>query len=207
MSISIFFPPFFSGDDRNAQTKCEAGFTEIPCGENSSVCTYDWQVCDGIANCPNGEDESISKCGHKFSTLATIVCQKKDTHNVNVTTKAIPCDGIVECADGRDEAHCSIGDYVSIICLVIIIVATICLNNFLTKETIKNLAPINVNPTLTKEEFESGHGSEELSTKMQHLQTCESAKEMNEKFARFEADFHDGNVNETVLCIKVRTII
>ena len=75
------------------------------------------------------------------------------------------------------------------------------------KKTVENLTPINVNPTLTKEEFESGHGSEELSTKMQHLQTCESAKEMNEKFARFEADFHDGNVNETVLCIKVRTIV
>lgn len=177
------------------------------CSDSSPFCILDFQECDGIANCPKGEDELISRCKDKFSSLATKKCPKKDTHNVNVSTKAVPCDGIQECADGSDEAGCSIEDYVSIICLLFIVFTATLLNNYMKKKTVQNLTPINVNPTLTREEFESGHGSEELSTKMQQLQTCESAKEINKKFALLEADFHSGTISETVLCIKVRKIV
>ena len=77
----------------------------------------------------------------------------------------------------------------------------------MTRKTIEKLTPINVNPTLNWEEFESGHGSEDLTTKIQHFQSCECANELNKQFVHMELDFHNGSVNETVLCIKVRILI
>ena len=86
---------------------------------------------------------------------------------------------------------------------MIIFVIIVILAYVMKSKTIENLTPINVSPTLTREEFVNGHGSEDLSTKMQHLQQCESAKDINQQFVSMESDFHNGNVNDTILCIKV----
>ena len=56
-------------------------------------------------------------------------------------------------------------------------------------------------------EFGTLHGSEELKTKMHQIQSCESAKRINQQFASWEIDQHDGNTNETVLCIKVKSAL
>ena len=71
----------------------------------------------------------------------------------------------------------------------------------------KNCQPIDRNQTLTKDNFLTLHGTEDLKTKMQQIQSCESSKNINQQFALWEIDQHGGNTNETVLCIKVKSAL
>ena len=134
-------------------------------------------------------------------------CEKKNIFNVNITIKAVPCDGNPECQDGRDEYFCSLEDYIEIIILLAIIVIIMAVTIVMIRAIRKNCQPIDRNQTLTIEEFLSLHGTEELKTKMQQIQSCESAKKINQQFAKWEIDQHDGNTNETVLCIKVKSAL
>ena len=147
----------------------------------------------------------MSICSATFSSLATIECQKKNIHNVDLIIKAIPCDGIVECQDGRDESFCSLEDYIEIAIFLAVLIVIIALTIVMKRKTVKNLQPIDRNQTLTKEDFLTLHGTDELKTKMHQIQSCESAKKINQQFAKWEIDQHGGNTNETVLCIKVKS--
>ena len=46
-------------------------------------------MTDGIANCPNGEDQSLSECSATYSSLATVECSKINIYNLNITIKAV----------------------------------------------------------------------------------------------------------------------
>ena len=48
---------------------------------------------------------------------------------------------------------------------------------------------------------------DEIAKKDAAVQSCESAKKINQQFAKWEIDQHDGNTNETVLCIKVKSAL
>ena len=134
-------------------------------------------------------------------------CEKKNIFNVNITIKAVPCDGNPECQDGRDEYFCSLEDYIEIIILLAIIVIIMAVTIVMIRAIRKNCQPIDRNQTLTKEEFLSLHGTEELKIIMQQIQSCDSAKKINQQFASWEIDQHDGSTNETVLCIKVKSAL
>ena len=151
--------------------------------------------------------QSLSICNATFSSLATIECQKKNIHNVDLIIKAIPCDGIVECQDGRDESFCSLEDYIEIAIFLAVLVLIIALTIVMKRKSVKNLQPIDQNQTLTKKDFLTLHGTDELKTKMQQIQSCECSKKINRQLGLWEIDWHDGNTNETVLCIKVKSAL
>ena len=117
----------------------------------------------------------------------------------------MPCDGKMECQDGRDESFCSLEDYIEIIILIAIVVIIMAATFVMIRAIRKNRQPINQNQTLTKEEFLNLHGTEELKTKMHQIQSCESSNNTNQQFTKWEIDQHDGNTNETILCIKVKS--
>ena len=119
----------------------------------------------------------------------------------------MPCDGKTECQDGRDESYCSLEDYIEIVITLVIVVIIMAATIVMKRSIRKNCQPIDRNQTLTEEEFGTLHGSEELKTKMHQIQSCESAKKINQQFAKWEIDQHHGNTNETVLCIKVKSAL
>ena len=68
---------------------------------SESYCIPLRKVCDGVADCVNGEDEKDCEnyfCHKMLRCLGTKIC----IHPVDV------CDGIVHCPDGDDEMLCSI---------------------------------------------------------------------------------------------------
>ena len=103
-------------------------------------------LCDGIVDCPHGEDEDFIKCKAKkmFPKSATIECQNK--HFPSMTILATPCNNITECSDGADEKYCGLDQKISkyfvpfsicffiALCLVLTIVIVIYAkkNNLLT---------------------------------------------------------------------------
>ena len=201
----------FSKTDRITQLRGTCVYfpdNNFKCHKSSSTfCIHTNQKCDGIANCPNGEDEFLAECNSTYSSLSTVECEKKNIFNVNITIKAVPCDGNPECQDGRDEYFCSLEDYIEIIILLAIIVIIMAVTIVMIRAIRKNCQPIDRNQTLTKEEFLSLHGTEELKIIMQQIQSCDSAKKINQQFASWEIDQHDGSTNETVLCIKVKSAL
>ena len=70
-------------------------------------------LCDGIVNCPHGEDEDFIKCKAKkiFPKSATIECQNK--YFPTMTILATPCNNITECSDGADEKYCGLDQKIS----------------------------------------------------------------------------------------------
>ena len=202
---------FFSSQrQRESQLayNCKNYADTFNCNESStSFCIRGQQKCDGIANCPNGEDESLSLCSAMYSSLATIECKKDNIYNVNVMIKAVPCNGIIECGDGKDESSCSMPDFIEIAIFLAIVAITFAATIVMKRRTVKNLQTLDRNQTLTKEDFMTMHGTEELKTKMLQIQSCESSKKTNQQFALWEIDQHSGNTNETVLCIKVKSAL
>ena len=69
---------------------CVSGFHCIP----------EWLICDGIANCVDGSDESESLCTPPCPT-DMFVCAD-GSQCVSMSRK---CDGMAECKDGSDESE------------------------------------------------------------------------------------------------------
>ena len=197
----------FSGGWRNYTLEwlCENGDDPIKCNDNSKFCYESRRKCDGIANCPNGEDEDFEMCNDFFSDLATVRCKKKNIYHLNISILATPCDGNEECQDGIDEAHCSMPDYYLIITLIGISIFCLELAVVSWTKTIRSLCPIDKRLTMTQEDFDSLHGTNELKSVMQQIQSYENASKINKDFVMMEINAHNGLRNETTLCIKVRS--
>ena len=98
-------PPdmMLNADNRtcSAQTACKPG--EIKCSEHD-ICIKLHQRCDGVANCPNGEDES-SICGE----LHWLKCEKTNQFACKsgaCISKTKRCNSHYDCPDRSDEEGC-----------------------------------------------------------------------------------------------------
>ncbi len=179
------------------------------CNPNSTtgqqhLCAYGHQVCDTIANCPDGSDEAFDMCQDYFSELATIVCDKKDNFHVNITIKAVACDGITECADGRDEVGCSevLPDediYIIFSSVFLTIIAITLILWFDTKGSLKLKLP---GEMLTDKEFREMHGSIAMQERVSHWQGLAKQKVFNQAFYNLELKRHEFNLSSTICCMK-----
>ncbi|KAG5307229.1 VGR protein, partial [Acromyrmex insinuator] len=73
---------------------------EFKCSEHN-ICISKKNVCDGIAHCPNGEDETMDcyekkKCKEDHFTCANGECIDKENR----------CNGYYDCIDQSDEKNC-----------------------------------------------------------------------------------------------------
>ena len=195
----------FSRLEREVQlrAKCLHGGS-VECAKDSEFCSYNSEVCDGTANCPDGEDELFDNCKTYFPPLATIECLKKDAYNINITIKAFKCDGIVACEFGEDEAHCSLPDYYLLIALPIVAIFNSVIALIMWRSTIKYLPPINQKQELSEEELETKHDTISLKTIMNEAQGSTERKILNNRFLQMEMKKHDGQCSETICCTKVR---
>ena len=183
---------------------CSLDENAIHCASNPSFCIVDWQLCNGVANCPNAEDELLANCSSKFSPLATTECLKKDIFNVNITIKAVNCNGIIECHSGIDEENCELPDFYSVILMVFIVILTTYLAFSMWKRTIKDLKLIDHGAIgLDLQDFEIKHGTESMKILMQQAQNSTKSKLINQQFIWMELKHHDGFCSEIVCCIKV----
>lgn len=76
--------------------KCYANSTT--CGSNSDYCFALTQRCDGVLNCPKGEDEF--DCSNNCHGI------KCPTEQRCITQNQI-CDDIIDCRNGFDESNCT----------------------------------------------------------------------------------------------------
>ena len=143
-------------------------YNPTPCASNPSFCAYGYTVCDGVANCPNGDDEEFEICQGRgvFSDLATFTCEKKDVYNVTIMINAVLCDGNYECKDGEDEKNCSLPNYVLIVSLGIVIIGFGIFGYVLWKANSFILTKKHQMSTLP--DFEMLHGTEALKETMFH---------------------------------------
>ena len=179
--------------------------TPRECAKNSGFCYFDHQSCDGVANCPNGEDEALENCSHVFPEMATFDCLKKDRYNVNITIKSVPCDGIYECLDDEDEKNCSLPDYVLICIIVIVFIISFCLAYCMWSSTISTLCPITMKPPLSVEDLELLHGTEALKSTMFQAHQYSNPQAMYSSLITLEMEKHNQVLSEVVCCIKVNS--
>ena len=199
----------FSGDkvrhqlEWQCQHHAQDGTNPFPCGA-TNFCTRESRVCDGVANCPQGEDEILEECLGRdaFSDLATIECPKKDIYNVTITIRAVPCDGNYECENDEDEQNCSLPDYILIVTLVTIMSILAILGYFLWIST--TAAFTKKNPEASwPSDFELIHGTEALRETMFQTQSLENSEKINSEFIDVEMKIHSEELSEVVCCIKV----
>ncbi|XP_053978841.1 vitellogenin receptor isoform X2 [Hylaeus volcanicus] len=97
-------PPdmMLSEDNRTciAQTACESG--EVKCREHDK-CIKLHQRCDGVQDCPNGEDESDVCDELQLSNCAKDQFQ---CHNGECVNKEAVCNSHYDCTDRSDEQDC-----------------------------------------------------------------------------------------------------
>ena len=184
---------------------CKNNPLPIPCSTDSKLCIDPDQVCDGIANCPDGEDEEFDRCNNDlevFSPLATVTCNKSNIHNVNITIKAVKCDNKSECSNGEDEEECFLEDYISTTFLLSLVPICSFVTLIMWSLTIRVLKPSNPDPIDLKS-LGMKHQTEELETYMYQIQHSRYSKSINHAFIRMELRWHNGLTNETICCIKV----
>ena len=83
----------FSRSKRISQLEDQCAFLSTkPCDTEGRFCSYEYQFCDGVANCFNAEDEELETCMEKniFSELATIECLKADVENLDISIDGKP---------------------------------------------------------------------------------------------------------------------
>lgn len=71
---------------------------------NNGLCIDSDKLCDGIRDCPEGEDETLEKC-------APFTCQSfahRCAYGACIEGKAA-CNGTAECHDGSDESYALCG--------------------------------------------------------------------------------------------------
>ena len=171
---------------------------------NSSWCIYESEACDGIANCPYGDDEKLEDCEEsgKFSDLATVTCLARDIFNSNITIKAVKCDNVIECKSGEDESFCSIPEYISLISLIVIFMATCTLTLLLWKFIVRSLEISHPPLFISQEELKLLHQTYKLKEVMHEAQKSEKSKSINDSYVQMEIKTHDGLSSETLCCIK-----
>ena len=179
-------------------------YDPVRCRSNPSFCTPEAKMCDGVANCPNGDDEDLKVCLELglFSDLATFECEKKDVYNVTIMINAILCDGIAECRDEEDEKNCSFPDYILIVSLTTIIVSFVIFGYLLWKTNSLTLTNNKQIPT-SLPNFEMLHGTATLKEAMFHAQSLENFEHIKSIFVDVEMKKHNGVLSEVVCCIKV----
>ena len=185
---------------------CKNGVNPIPCGEGSEYCINSQNWCDGIVNCPEGEDEKFANCSDKFPDLASVKCNKSDIFNFDVEIRETPCNHISQCRGGIDELNCSLSDNY----LIYFLAAILCINSIMAlfwwKNTIRGLEEIPKNQTIDHVDFETFHGMGHLATRMHQIQSLSNAREQNKTFVLMELNHHNQSLAETTLCIKVRVL-
>ena len=161
-------------------------------------------MCDGVANCPQGEDERLEECLRReaFSDLATIECPQKDIYNVTITIRAVPCDGNYECQNNEDEQNCSLPDYILIVPLVTIMTILAIIGYVLWKSTTVAFTKKTPKASLPSD-LELLHGTEALREVMFQAQSLDNSKAMNSEFIDAEMKIHNEVLSEVVCCIKV----
>ncbi|XP_064596679.1 uncharacterized protein LOC135463349 [Liolophura sinensis] len=86
--------------DSSDEVNCTCRAHDFVC-PNSGVCVKPAHVCDGIQNCPDGEDEGLHcfNCDEntEFKCKVTGLCVKKSQ----------VCNGMRDCGDNSDEDNCS----------------------------------------------------------------------------------------------------
>ena len=186
------------------EDQCLIAPNAFQCGvPNSTYCIYEYKLCDGIANCPNGQDEDYEVCQEHFSTYASIKCHEKDVFNMNITIGATPCDNYNECQGDIDEINCNMSDIYSVFILVFILVITSGLAIIMKKMTLESLEPIKFEEaqSWTQHELEAIHGQDQLKIVMYQVQHSKN-DQINQNFIQMEMDQHNGVKSEIVCCIK-----
>ena len=173
------------------------------CGDQTDACAYYEDVCNGIANCPAGEDEDLEMCDQLgvFSDLATLKCLKKDTY-VDIMIKAVLCDGMIECKHEEDEQNCFLPYYIFIVTLVIAILVCYILAYLVWKHTRINLEPNRVNQPEMIPDFESLHQTMALKNVMFQAQNLDNSEDINSEFVAVEMKLHNKDQSELVCCMK-----
>ena len=196
----------FSGQKRIEQLASQCTFLNThQCDEEGTYCSYDYQVCDGVANCFKAEDEDLDTCinANLFSELATIECLKADIENLEIKIRAVPCDGKRECKHGEDEDQCSLPDFILIVTLVCLVVINFILTLVLWKVTIEDYDLLKENETKTKAELNALHGTTHLKTVMFQMQHSTHVELINQRYFDMELDWHSRHFGEVVCCMKV----
>ena len=205
MWIAIIFSSF-SGNSIRSQLEWQCGQPINPfrCGD-TSFCVYGSEKCNGIANCPEGEDEDFDMCKDEgvFSDLATIECYKANIYNVSIKIKAVPCNGINECEHDLDELNCSLPDLVFIISLGVMLMIVSIMTIRVKKSTMSRLVSKPNNQTIPLHEFESLHGTVDLKNKMFQVQMLGIFEDVILQFVNAEMKVHGNVDSEIVCCIKV----
>ena len=198
----LIFSDWYRKDD--LKRTCEAASTPFTCNDKLNWCTYDFNVCDGVANCPNGEDEAYELCIDKgrFSPLATVECTANHIFNVNITIKAVRCDNVVECKSGEDESFCSIPEYPSVVALIVIFMTNSVLIFFLWKYVSSQLEVSDPPSFISQDQLRSLHQTSILNTLMHDAQKSERSKLINTSYIKREIRCHDGQSNEILCCVK-----
>lgn len=90
-------------DEKNCTFNQTCSEEEIECN-TSKLCFPRSSLCNGIRECPDGSDESLTIC--KNYTCPSGKFQCKTSSYLECIDSALVCDGSRNCMDGYDEAHC-----------------------------------------------------------------------------------------------------
>lgn len=75
--------------------------TDYLCNDKITCIDRQW-LCDGGADCPNGDDESMPNCQNKTCRDDQFQC-----NDMTCIPGHLMCSGAAECPDGSDEVNCS----------------------------------------------------------------------------------------------------